>query len=42
MRDWQKQEQIAIWAMITVVLTLLGLALYGYLTGAWEPPPNAT
>lgn len=34
-----KIETRAIWAFIIVVTILIVLALYGYFTGAWEPPP---
>jgi hypothetical protein len=32
-----RAENRFIWTMLVVILIILGIALYGYLTGAWEP-----
>jgi hypothetical protein len=32
-------EQIVIWIAVGIIVALIALALFGYLTGRWEPPP---
>lgn len=36
-----RRENIWIYGCMAIIVALLALALYGYLTGAWEPPPAA-
>lgn len=33
---------VAVWIFIAIVIALLALALYGYLSGAWENDEPAT
>lgn len=34
------RQHAAILLFAAVLLAIIGLALYGYLTGAWETPPH--
>jgi hypothetical protein len=28
-----------VWVLVIIVAAMLGLAVYGYMTGAWDQPP---
>jgi hypothetical protein len=34
-----RQTKSAVATVVVAILVLLILAFYGYMTGAWEPPP---
>jgi len=31
-------ENVVIYIFLVLVIVMVGLALYGYVTGAWQPP----
>jgi hypothetical protein len=33
---WPAETRVAIWMVVLVLVMLFGIALYGYLSGAWE------
>ena len=35
-----KRETRFIWTMTIVIVVIVAIALYGYLTGAWEQQPS--
>jgi hypothetical protein len=35
-----RAEDRFIWAMVIIIAAIIGLAIYGYATGRWEPPPT--
>lgn len=43
--NWRRlmtSERIAVWVTALIILAVIGMALYGYFSGSWEPPPDAT
>jgi hypothetical protein len=34
--DFSSRIPPVIWMLVTVIAVIIGLALYGYLTGAWD------
>jgi hypothetical protein len=39
--NWRanRRETRFIWVMIAIIAVIISIALYGYLTGAWDQPP---
>jgi hypothetical protein len=37
-----KRETRIIWTITIVIVIIIGIALYGYMTGAWERAPTTT
>jgi hypothetical protein len=35
------RETRFIWVMVIIIGIIIALALYGYLSGAWQPPPES-
>lgn len=36
------RQPTPIWVLVVIIAAMLGLAAYGYMTGAWDEPPGVT